>query len=81
MKNPNPISLWPSDDVRAAGWQAETRDADGHLCRTHAPFDNDSDIVWLVREALEHGETVTIWPMTKATTHPTESQFQQGDGE
>ena len=62
MKNPNPINLQTSDEVRRAGWQAETRDGDGHLCRTHVPFDTDDEIVWLVREALEHGETVTIWP-------------------
>lgn len=62
MKNPNPINLATSAEVRKAGWQAETRDADGHLCRTHVPFETDEDIVWLVREALEHGETVTIWP-------------------
>ncbi|MFD1328259.1 hypothetical protein [Mycoplana ramosa] len=62
MKNPNPITLQTSEQVRKAEWQAETRDADGHLCRTHAPFEADEEIIWLVREALEHGETVTIWP-------------------
>lgn len=62
MKNPNPINLSTPDEVRKAGWQAETRDADGHLCRTHVPFEKDEDIVWLVREAMENGETVTIWP-------------------
>lgn len=62
MKNPNPVNLQMPEDVRKAGWQAETRDADGHLCRTHVPFDSDDQIVWLVREAMEHGETVTIWP-------------------
>lgn len=64
MKNPNPINLATSAAIRANGWQAETRDEDGHLCRTHAPFDSDDDIVWLVREALEHGETITIWPIS-----------------
>jgi molybdopterin synthase sulfur carrier subunit len=63
MKNPNPINLATSEEVRQAGWQAETRDADGHLCRTPVPFESDEEIVWLVREALEHGDTVTIWPM------------------
>jgi molybdopterin synthase sulfur carrier subunit len=62
MKNPNPINLKTSEEIRNAGWQAETRDADGHLCRTHVKFDTDEEIVWLVREAIEHGETVTIWP-------------------
>ena len=63
MRNPDPINLVPPAEVRALGWQAETRDADGHLMRTHAPFESDEDIVWLVREALEHGETITIWPV------------------
>jgi len=63
MEDPNPINLWPTEEVRAAGWQAEARDKDGHLTRTHVPFDRDEDIVWFVREALEFGETVTIWPV------------------
>jgi hypothetical protein len=62
VKNPFPINLQTSDEIRKAGWQAETRDADGHVCRVHVPFERDVDIVWLVREAMEHGETVTIWP-------------------
>ncbi|SCB30669.1 hypothetical protein [Rhizobium lusitanum] len=62
MKNPFPVNLQTQEDVRKAGWQAETRDADGHLCRTHVPFESDEEIVWLVREALKYGETVTIWP-------------------
>lgn len=65
MQNPHPVNLMTSAEVRANGWQAETRDADGHLIRTHAPFDSDADIIWLVNEALEHGETVTIWPATE----------------
>ncbi len=62
MKNPNPINLTTPEEVRAQGWAAEVRDVDGHLIRTHAPFESDDDIVWLVREAMEHGDTVTIWP-------------------
>ena len=63
MKYPDPINLVTSEEIRASGWQAECRDADGHLTRTHAPFATDEDIVWLVREALEHGDTITIWPV------------------
>lgn len=63
MKDPMPVHLRPPEDIRADGWQAECRDADGHLTRTHAPFEADEDIVWLVREALEHGDTITIWPV------------------
>lgn len=62
MNNPNPVNLQTPEETRKAGWQAETRDADGHLMRVHAPFETDEEIVWLVREALEHAETVTIWP-------------------
>lgn len=63
MKDPYPMNLVTPEEIRAAGWQAECRDADGHLTRTHAPFATDEDIVWLVREALEHGDTITIWPV------------------
>ena len=66
MQNPMPINLRASEDIRSDGWQAECRDTDGHLTRTHAPFKTDEDIVWLVREALEHGDTVTIWPVASA---------------
>lgn len=65
MRDPKPINLMSSDEVRASGWQAEARDADGHLISTHAPFDSDDDIVWYVRESLKRGETVTIWPPAK----------------
>lgn len=72
MKNPQPLHLTPPEKIRALGWQAECRDSDGHLTRTHAPFDTDADIVWLVREATSHGDTVTIWPVaTKETTRVT----------
>lgn len=64
MRDPKPVHLTPPEEVRAAGWQAESRDADGHLISTHAPFGSyDQDIVWFVREALQRGETVTIWPI------------------
>jgi hypothetical protein len=63
MKDPMPINLMTSEEVRASGWQAESRDADGHLLATHAPFgDDDEGIVWFVRETTSRGETVTIWP-------------------
>jgi len=63
VKNPNKINLMTSEEVRSNGWQAESRDSDGHLVMTHAPFDNHASIIWLVREALKNGETVTIWPV------------------
>ena len=63
MKDPMPINLTTSEEIRALGWQAESRDADGHLLATHVPFgDDDEGIVWFVRETTSRGETVTIWP-------------------
>ena len=64
MKEPKPINLTSSAEIRAAGWQAESRDADGHLISTHAPFreDDDEGIAWFVREETQRGHTVTIWP-------------------
>jgi len=65
MKDPMPVNLMTSEEVRASGWQAESRDADGHLLAMHAPFgpDDDEGIVWFVRETTSRGETVTIWPI------------------
>ncbi len=64
MKAPYPINLTPPNEVREAGWQAESRDSDGHLISMHAPFQDDDDegIVWFVREETVRGNTVTIWP-------------------
>lgn len=66
MKDPMWINLQTSEEVRAAGHQAECRDADGHLTRTHAPFKTDEDVLWLVSEAQAAGEVLTIWPMGAA---------------
>ena len=63
VDSPNKINLMTSEEVRSQGWQAESRDRDGHLLSIHAPFDTHADIVWFVREALEMGGTVTIWPI------------------
>jgi hypothetical protein len=62
MKGPMPINLTTPEEVRAQGWMAEARDAEGHLMSTQAPFFDDEDIVWFVREAIHRGHTVTIWP-------------------
>lgn len=64
MRDPTPINFMSFEEVRAAGWQAESRDEDGHLISMHAPFGpgDDEGIVWFVREAVKRGETVTIWP-------------------
>ena len=63
MKNPKPINLQTSDRVRAQGWGAESRDADGHLisCYDTIGTGDDGIIDW-VRECNKAGETVTFWP-------------------
>lgn len=67
MEKPNLVNLKTSEQVRRDGWHGETRDADGHLIRTHGAFERDEQIAEFVREALAHGETVTIWPSTAST--------------
>ncbi len=37
-KTPDRINLLSQALVHGAGWQAETRDADGYQCRTQKPF-------------------------------------------
>jgi molybdopterin synthase sulfur carrier subunit len=65
MKNPKPVHLATSEEIRSKGWGAESRDSDGHLIRTHRPFETDEEIVSFVREGIEYGETVTIWPTSR----------------
>lgn len=62
MENPSAVHLQTQGDVRASGWAAEGRDNDGHLMSSHAPFEEDYDIIWYIREAMAAGYTVTIWP-------------------
>lgn len=64
MENPKPIHLMTPAEVRRNGWQAEARDRDGHLISMNAPFQTDEDIVEFVRENINDGNTVTIWPGT-----------------
>lgn len=63
MKNPNPVNLQSSAEVRERGWQAESRDAAGHLISCHAPIEADDPGIaeWIV-ECTSRGETVTFWP-------------------
>lgn len=63
MKNPNPVNLQSSAEVRERGWQAESRDADGHLISCHAPIEADDPGIaeWIV-ECTSRGETLTFWP-------------------
>lgn len=62
MENPQWMNQQTPEEVKALGWKAECRDSDGHLTRMQAPFQDDEDIVSFVREAMLHGETITIWP-------------------
>ena len=67
MKNPSPANLKTSDQVRKAGWQAESRDADGHLVTCHAPISaSDTTIAEWIAECTANGETITIWPAAAA---------------
>ena len=62
MKDPMPINLMTPQESRARGWQAESRDDDGHLCTQHAPFDDDAEMLNYVKEEIARGKSVTIWP-------------------
>ena len=66
MRDPWPINLTTPEQSRAAGWQAESRDADGHLMTHHAPFDGPEDLAAYVMEEAARGHTVTVWPATPA---------------
>lgn len=61
MKNPMWINLQTSDDVRAQGWAAESRDTDGHLCSAHAPFQSDAERLRYINEEVARGKVVTIF--------------------
>lgn len=68
MENPAKVNLLTTAEVRALGWAAEARDADGHLVSTHAPFESDASVIEYLRDSAEHGETVTIF--VKALREP-----------
>lgn len=61
MKEPRPVNLMKSADVRAAGWAAEARDEDGHLMTVLAPFGSPEDRNRYVAESMSEGWNVTIW--------------------
>jgi len=62
MENPKRVNLMSPEESRALGWQAESRDADGHLVSQHAPFEDGSEMASYVRDETARGNTVTIWP-------------------
>lgn len=70
MKDPKPINLKTTEEIREAGWQAESRDADGHLIGMHAPIyaDDEGIAEWIV-ECTEAGETVTEQVVPNNTLH------------
>ncbi|PTW53553.1 hypothetical protein C8N35_1168 [Breoghania corrubedonensis] len=70
MKNPNPVNLLTPEESRAGGWQAESRDEDGHLCTQQAPFFDDEEMVEYVNSEIARGKTVTIWPPADGHTRP-----------
>lgn len=65
MDNPSPVNLQSPAEVRAAGWAAESRDDEGHLMTSHAPFESDVEMVEFICEELARGHMVTIWPHEK----------------
>lgn len=65
MKNPFPVQLKTSEEVRKEGWAAEARDADNHLMSTHAPFRSDGELLRYMLEGKREGWTVTVWPISK----------------
>jgi sulfur-carrier protein len=67
MQNPSPVNLKTPAEVRADGWQAESRDDDGHLCTSHAPFVSAREMHDYIAEEIGRGKTVTIWPMKEKT--------------
>lgn len=62
MKNPSPIHLMTTQEVRSLGWAAEGRDDDGHLVTQHAPFDCFLDLIEYVHKERKAGRSVTIFP-------------------
>lgn len=63
MENPRGVNLMTSEESRSRGWAAEARDSDGHLMNQHAPFSDDAVMVHYIREAIDEGWTITIWPL------------------
>ena len=66
MKNPNPINLVTTEQVRARGWIAEARDDDGHListvawsdtCTTNENLKNLGEFI----ESYETDKTVSVF--------------------
>jgi len=56
MKNPSPINLKSSSEVRAEGWQAEARDADGHLNAARQEMVDGANDLRAAFRALAGGE-------------------------
>ena len=63
MENPNPVNLMTPEESRSLGWAAEARDDDGHLMNQHGQFENDAFMAHYIREAIQEGWTVTVWPI------------------
>jgi molybdopterin synthase sulfur carrier subunit len=81
MKSPSPANLQTSEEIREKGWQAESRDADGHLTSCHAPIKADDPGIaeWIV-ECTSRGETVTFWPaaLSKVLSPPETREPENG---
>lgn len=65
MKDPKPIHLTTTEEVRAQGWIAEARDDDGHLVSTLAWL----DIPQAANENLQAiGEFITDYQTDRTVT-------------
>ncbi len=62
MNKPFPINLMTPAEVRALGWAAESRDADGHLVSTISHLVSDAELGKWVKERRDEGDTITVWP-------------------
>lgn len=60
MKDPRPVNLMTTDEVRKLGWMMESRDGDGHLVSMLSPNVSKKDVAKFVAEEQAAGNTVTM---------------------
>ncbi len=59
MHEPRPINLMTDDELRAQGWAAVARDADGHAMSVHAPFKNHFEKGKYIAREYDRGNSIT----------------------
>jgi hypothetical protein len=65
MENPKPVHLTNTAEIQALGWAAESRDSDGHLMTTHAPFSTNKERDKYCAEEKARGHIVTVFAPKK----------------